>query len=225
MRCTATTRAGNQCAADSVKGAVVCRMHGGSAPQVRAAAARRLALGELEAEVERERRRRNGLGVPIDVDPAEAMLAMVGESAGNVAVLRRQVQRLQAEVVDPVDEFDEDGVLVSARLGGGIAGRVDRDNWRGAPHVLVEMYNDERDRLVRYCKMCRDAGVDERRVAIAEEQGRQIADVLTAAVRGLLEAAARELGVDVAVLARVEREEAPGIVRHVIEARVLGGAT
>jgi hypothetical protein len=42
MRCHAHRRDGEQCGSDAVKGATVCRMHGGSAPQVKAAARRRL---------------------------------------------------------------------------------------------------------------------------------------------------------------------------------------
>lgn len=41
-RCRATTRQGPQCTNPPVNGAVVCRMHGGSAPQVQNAARRRL---------------------------------------------------------------------------------------------------------------------------------------------------------------------------------------
>lgn len=42
MQCKATTRQGNRCKTDAIRGATVCRMHGGSAPQVKAAAKRRL---------------------------------------------------------------------------------------------------------------------------------------------------------------------------------------
>ena len=44
--CTATTRQGNPCKAPAVTGAMVCRMHGGSSPQVKEKA-HRLVLEEL----------------------------------------------------------------------------------------------------------------------------------------------------------------------------------
>ncbi len=42
MRCKATTRAGRQCGSTPIRGGTVCRMHGGGAPQVKAAAMDRL---------------------------------------------------------------------------------------------------------------------------------------------------------------------------------------
>ena len=44
--CTGTTRQGNPCKAPSLTGAMVCRMHGGSSPQVREKA-HRVVLEEL----------------------------------------------------------------------------------------------------------------------------------------------------------------------------------
>lgn len=42
IRCTATARTGRRCRNRAILGATVCRMHGGSAPQVRRAAEERL---------------------------------------------------------------------------------------------------------------------------------------------------------------------------------------
>ena len=42
MKCTAHTSAGNNCKANAIKGSNVCRVHGGSAPQVKAKAQQRL---------------------------------------------------------------------------------------------------------------------------------------------------------------------------------------
>ncbi len=41
-QCTATNRKGNQCGKPAIKGGNVCRIHGGAAPQVKKAAARRV---------------------------------------------------------------------------------------------------------------------------------------------------------------------------------------
>jgi hypothetical protein len=72
-------------------GQAVCRMHGGAAGRARAAAARRTARAEAVAQL-------RGLGRPVAVEPAEAMVAMVHEAAGNVAFLRAQVQHLGEEI-------------------------------------------------------------------------------------------------------------------------------
>src|SRR4051812_45676046 len=95
QRCTArSSRTGKPCKNWAVHGATVCKSHGGRAPQVIAAARRRLALGEAITELDR-------LGRVVDVDPAEAMLDMVREAAANVAVYRHLVQRLRVNEVDP----------------------------------------------------------------------------------------------------------------------------
>lgn len=60
VRCSATNRRGQQCSSPAIKGAVVCRMHGGSAPQVKAKALERLkalqpkAITVLESLLDRQ---------------------------------------------------------------------------------------------------------------------------------------------------------------------------
>jgi hypothetical protein len=44
---------------------------------------------------------------------------------------------------------------------------------------------EERDRAFRFAKECRAAGLDERMVALAEQQGRLVADVLMGALADL----------------------------------------
>jgi hypothetical protein len=188
---------------------------------VKAAAKRRLALGEAMAELER-------LGVPVEVDPAEAMLQMVYEAAGNVAVLRGWVQQLRgAESL--IEGADADDVLEAmAQLGSGkttvaksrkgvVAGRVDPANWKAAPHVLVTMYNDERGRLVKWAKDCRDAGVEDRRIQLAERQGELLAGVLRSLLAGLLGALTAAV-LPETELRKVWATEVPGLVRAALGA-------
>ena len=88
----------------------------------------------------------------------------------------------------------------------GIAVPIRNPHRRGeaAPHVLVRMYGEERDRLVRYARACIDAGVAERLVRLAERQGGLLVGVVEAAL------ADRELG-----LSEKQREVGRGVfARH-----------
>jgi hypothetical protein len=199
-QCIATSkRSGDQCKRAAVPGATVCKMHGGGAPQVRAAAAKRLVFAAARAEMDAERGR---LGYAIEGDEMELMLELVYEAAGNVAALRQLVQELEAGVGR--------GAIA------GEAGSTSKVN-EALPHIFVVMYNDERDRLARYLKMAHDMGIDERRVQLAEEHGRLIADVLRTSLQGFV-AALIAAGLTVDVVRRVYREAMPSLVRGALEA-------
>lgn len=80
------------CAAFPVRGALVCVAHGGAAPQVKAAAARRVAEREAMAEL-------SLLGRPLsDVDPSSLVLDEIAAAGGFVAALRDRVAAM-----DPTD--------------------------------------------------------------------------------------------------------------------------
>lgn len=102
---------------------------------------------------------------------------------------------------------------------GVIAGRVDPANWKAAPHVLVTMYNEERERLVKWAKACRDAGVEESRVRLAERQGEMLATVLRTLLASL-QAALVAAGLSKEVVILVIREQGPGLVRQSLSVAV-----
>jgi hypothetical protein len=189
--CGARTRSGGTCRNPVMRGGKRCRMHGGSSPQAKKAAARRVAERKVVTTLER-------MGVAIQVDPLEALLGQVYESAGNVAVLRGLILQLEPKVSGWNDEADSAGIAGPNHLGD------------GAPHVLVTMYDRERDRLANMVKLCLDADVAERRVALAEHQGELLAQV----IRGIL----GDLK-----LSKGQRDKVPGIVRRHLTA-VAGGA-
>lgn len=77
----------------------------------------------------------------------------------------------------------------------------------------LERYDAERDRLAKLGKSMLDAGIAERQVRLAEEQGRQLANVLRDVlgdVFGLL----TEAGLSIDVLVRIQREAVPALVRR-----------
>jgi hypothetical protein len=85
-RCPAWSgRHGRQCNNSPIRGGRVCRAHGGSSPAVRAAAEARLAAS---TETEKARRAVTQLGLSRTVEPHQALLEELHQSAGLVAWLR-----------------------------------------------------------------------------------------------------------------------------------------
>ena len=132
-----------------------CKLHGGLGPGARQQA-ERIAI---------ERRARSALhrlGQSIEIEPAEALLNLVGEAAANVAYLADEVGGLTSLTAIP---------RVTTRAG---------DVMEGEEYVraVVRLYNEERDRLARVAKAALDAGITERQVRLAESQGRELARVV-----------------------------------------------
>lgn len=184
-RCTAhSKRSGTQCKRIPAEGATVCVMHGGNAPQVREAAERRVQQAYAERAVAT-------YGLPRDVDPHTALAEEVARTAGHVAWLGAKIAELE----------DDDLVWgVTAQDDKGATEFPGTDTTSEAkPNVWVKLYQDERAHLTRVAKAAVDAGVEERRVQIAEQQGELIARV----IRGVLD----DLGVG-------DREDVPRVVRR-----------
>jgi len=165
-RCGAHARStGNPCAQRPVPGATRCRFHGGATPQSRKAVERRKAEAVLAGAVKT-------YGLPVDVSPTEALLDEVKWTAGHVAWLRERIQEFEAgalswgktaEVVKDSGEFPGTDTTHSA-----------------APPVLLELYQRERKHLLDVCKAAIGAGLEERRVRLAESQGAMLAGVIRA---------------------------------------------
>ena len=172
MKCKAvSSRTGKPCRNDAIRGGAVCGMHGGKAPQVRAAANRRLERERIEAMAAR-------LGVPIEVDPAAKLLELIWESAGNVEFYRSLAQRLstpgEPELGDELGRLYAPMVHQTGTLTG-----------ESRAHVVVDLYDAERDRLARLVQEALKLRLDERRVQMAESEGRElmraVADAIAAA--------------------------------------------
>jgi hypothetical protein len=160
-RCSARTSAGHECANAPIDGGTVCRVHGGSAPAVKAAAARRVVEARVLSTVE-SLRLELGQRHPIDV-------------------LLDQIERLAALAVLWEREADFDRSAKAATDAG------------------------------RLAKLALDAGVDERRVRMAEAQG---GEMLL-----LLETAASDVH---AALEAAGHAEAATIAREAFGASVVG---
>lgn len=156
---------GKQCSAWPIKGGRVCIKHGGKAPQVRASADRRLQVARAAEAVAT-------FGLRREIDPRDALLEEVYRTAGAVDWLHQQVQALAAEDVvwGKTEEVDKQ------------AGEFPGVDTRRAAEVnlWVQLWQRERAHLVRVSKEAIGAGLEERRVRLAEQQGAMLAGVIKA---------------------------------------------
>lgn len=151
-RCTAKSKRSQQrCKRAAIRGGNVCATHGGKAPQVAGAAHQRLKLRAVEAEMRQ-------LHPDSDIDPSALLLETIGRDAARLRMFTRLVEDL-----DVAGDF---GVYGPDHTGDGTA------------HILIRLEAQERDRLAKHCKMAIDAGIEERKVRLAEEQGEMIATLL-----------------------------------------------
>lgn len=82
--CGAKTRKGRPCRGAAIRGSSRCRMHGGSAPQVRKAAAKRVVEGKTIEAAKR-------YGVPRQITAADALQGELNRTQGHVDWVSEQV--------------------------------------------------------------------------------------------------------------------------------------
>lgn len=176
-------KTGKPCRKAPVIGAEVCTSHGGAAKQVRAAAARR-----REAQAAKEAVAT--LGLPVDISPTEALLEEVRWTAGHVYWLRRKVQELDEaaglvnehgdQIINPGERHALTWGTTKVKTGGEDSGTTQE----AKPSIWYALYENERKHLVVVCTAALRAGVEERRVRLAEQQG----DLVATAIRRILDA-------------------------------------
>lgn len=154
-----------------------CAFHFGATPMVTLSAIKAEALDLA----------RSRLGMYLDVDPGQALLALIAEAASNVAFYRQRLDLLD-QLGDEVDTAPP-GAPVRPRgehYGDLYVRLYHKDGTPtgdARPHVLVVLYNQERDRLASLCEKALALGLREREVRIAEQQ----ADVIVGAIRAILD--------------------------------------
>lgn len=161
---------GEPCGRKVPLGAIACRYHGGASPQAKRKAEERRELLTIKTAV-------RTYGRPVNVDPAEALLDEVRWTAGHVAWLRDQVQQLESQTLvwGVADETDKGATEFPG---------TDTTS-KAMPSVWLDLYRQERKHLVDVCKVALAAGVEERRVQLAEQAGAQLAQVIRAVLADL----------------------------------------
>lgn len=172
-------------------------MHGGGKSSRHGrAAARNLARQQVQGEI-------GDLLEQLELDPslvnyAEVLAEQVTLAHALVAVLKLEVAKLDTSSLYGPDHLGD-----------------------ARPHVLMTMLREWVGESARLSKMAIDAGVDERRVQLAEDRGAQIAQVLTVAA-GMLFELLVSTGVDAGLLEKLRIEQLPGVFRKAITTTLAG---
>jgi len=155
-------------AGTSHKGIGACKRHGGATPNHQVAAEKHMAVERMRT-----------FGLPIDTDPQTALLDEIKRTAGHVAWLSSRIQNLDDSqaAYERATEGEE-----AESVPGVKEPLLDKTMFGPKPSVWIGIYQTERQHLARVCKMALDAGVAERQVALAEQQGQLLAEV----IRGIL---------------------------------------
>lgn len=164
-------RAGELCQTVPVKGARRCRQHGGSSPQAKAKARERIIeadarqiLGRIDPKVSREH-------------PVEMLMNLIWAKDAEVAWLRGRVQSL--------NEDDLVWGKTQTETGVNSQGPVDVTTYKAEVSVWYKLLRDAENQLANWITMAQKAGVDERRVRIAESQGASVAKAIKAILDAL----------------------------------------
>ncbi len=156
-QCKATANSGERCKRACINGAEVCYTHGGAAPQVKAAAARRVAAQAIQAKVAKEIAYE---GVVAVTDPLEELGKLASAANAMMLSLGAQVNALpELEVMD----------------------------MKSQPHVRVvmELYERAMDRSHKFLDSLVKHGFMERQVQLAETEAMLVAGVIRRVIQGM----------------------------------------
>lgn len=158
-----------------------CKLHGGSTQSHLVAARRDMAAAAVVT-----------YGLPRDIDPQAALLEEVHRTAGHVAWL--------SAVVANVDKGDLVWGMTKEKEGGDDRGTT----FEARPSIWLALYQSERKHLTEVCRVAISAGIEERRVRLAESQGALLAGVIERITSALYAALVKALGPHAAARALIE---------------------
>lgn len=194
-KCEAAKRGGGLCGRPAGWGTQhlgvgKCKLHGGATPNHELAGAVILARREMAV-----------MGQPLDIEPGEALLQCIRIAAGEVQYASDRIGAL-----DEADAIVQASSTKTRPLSHGKDGESASETVEEVTtsnvyelNIWIQVRRQALDRLVNYSAVALKAGVEERRVRVAEQTGVLIAQ----AIRGVL----AELGV-------ADRPEVPSVVRR-----------
>jgi hypothetical protein len=118
------------------------------------------------------------MGTAVDVEPHEALLWAIRLAAGEVAYCDAQISRLHEDEL-----FERPLRQTYMQMPSGAFDLVEEKRDPEIVSRWAHLRKDAADRMARYAKMAIDAGIDERRVAVAE----RVADILAPLLENLAE--------------------------------------
>jgi hypothetical protein len=118
------------------------------------------------------------MGTAVDIDPYDALLWAIRLSAGEVAYCDAQISRLHEDEL-----FERPARHTYMQMPSGAFELVEEKRDPETVSRWQYLRKDAADRMARYAKMAIDAGIDERRVAVAE----RVADILAPLLENLAE--------------------------------------
>jgi hypothetical protein len=166
-----------------------CWLHGGAEPHA-----------EVNGQVVLARREAAVMGVPLDIEPHNAILECIRIAAGEVQYASDRIAELEPEQAIGRMTSTHTRPLDLGKEGEDPENTVEEVRVEApALHIWIVARRQAMDRLVQYSAVAIKAGIEERRVKLAESQGQLLVQV----IRGVLQ----ELGV-------LNRPEVPAIVRR-----------
>ena len=182
-QCTARSkRSGQRCKRTAVIDGTVCAMHGGKAPQVKNAIERRRQQRQATLAAE-------AFGLPREVDPHTALLEELHRTAGAVEWLGAVVADLEREDLVWGKVKETHGTQLERGTDNGTTHAA-------GPNAFVALWQAERKHLVDVSRECIKAGIEERRVRLAESAGQQLASVVRAVLDRMFAALVAAIGAE-----------------------------
>lgn len=153
------------CSRDPIRGGFVCRSHGGAIKATQVAAQERLALMSAQGEIANLMRE---CDIP-EQHPIDGLLEVVRVSGSMMRLLTIKVGELAEEPVihEVLEETDNSIEIRRVTDGEAFWGLNAREEM--APSIFVGMLHQWTERYERACKTALDAGIEERRIQLAED--------------------------------------------------------